>query len=54
MYNFDIELALRNVKRSEEAIKSDSMLKYASTRKTLRSNKTLKGVVRNEIITKYK
>lgn len=43
MYNFDVEFALRSMRRSEEAIKSDSMVRYASTRKTLKSDKTLKN-----------
>ena len=50
MYNFDVEFTLRSIRRSEEAIKSDSMVRYASTRKTLKSGKALKNACPRKII----
>lgn len=35
MHNFDVEFALRSIRRSEEAIKSDSMVIYANKRKAM-------------------
>lgn len=32
MYKFDTELALNSIKRSNEAIKTDSMILFAATR----------------------
>ena len=46
MYKFDTELALNSIKRSNEVIKTDSMVLFVATRVIDKTKPSLKGLAK--------